>query len=53
MPANDGAVAIARPPTIRDRLLNMSITPVEPFHGPNMREPSTAMKPRERGLTAL
>src|SRR5260370_16414398 len=35
MPANDGAVAIARPPTIRDRLLNMTVTPVELFHGAN------------------
>src|SRR5260370_11761167 len=35
MPANDGAVAIARPPPIRDRLLNRTVSTVEQFQGSN------------------
>ena len=53
MRANDDAVAITRPPIITDRLLNISVAPVEPFHGPTMGTAGIAMKPPERGLTAL
>jgi hypothetical protein len=53
MRANDGAVAITKPPTIRDRLLNMTLTPVEPFHEATMRGHDLAVKPRRSSFTAL
>jgi hypothetical protein len=53
MRVNDGAVAIAKPPTITDLLLNMDNLSCGTIPGGTMEAAKGCVKPPEGGFTAL